>query len=162
MVTLFSKLIQIFWFASLHSLPPLPISLRVLRLFRLPELPTFLPSFLPSLLTYLPTPCNRVLEKLKGSQLVKKLPAFYGIRILITVFTRTLQLFLILNQINTVQANHSTSWTSTLILTFRLCLHLPIGLFSSSFPTKTLCTSIFSPIRSMCPLISFFSFWSSE
>ena len=38
---------------------------------------TLLPSFLPS--TYLLTPCSRVLlEKLAGSQLVKKFPAFYG------------------------------------------------------------------------------------
>ena len=34
------------------------------------------------------TPWNRVLEKLAGSQLVKKLPAFYGTQRLIAVFTR--------------------------------------------------------------------------
>ena len=37
---------------------------------------------------YLLTPCSRVLlEKLTGSQIVKKLPAFYGTRKLITAFT---------------------------------------------------------------------------
>ena len=38
--------------------------------------------------TYLLTPCNRVLlEKLTGSQPVKKFPAFYGTRRFITAFT---------------------------------------------------------------------------
>jgi hypothetical protein len=42
----------------------------------------------PYLLTYLLTPCSRVLlEKLTGSQLVKKFPAFYGTRRFITAFT---------------------------------------------------------------------------
>jgi hypothetical protein len=40
------------------------------------------------LLTYLLTPWSRVLlEKLTGLQLVKKFPAFYGIRMFITAFT---------------------------------------------------------------------------
>ena len=40
------------------------------------------------LLTYLLTPCSTVLvEKLTGSQLVKKFPAFYGTRRFITAFT---------------------------------------------------------------------------
>jgi hypothetical protein len=40
------------------------------------------------LLTYLLTPWSRVLlEKLTGSQLVKKFPAFYGTREFITAFT---------------------------------------------------------------------------
>jgi len=39
------------------------------------------------LLTYLLTPWSRVLlEKLTGSQLVKKFPTFYGIRKFITAF----------------------------------------------------------------------------
>jgi hypothetical protein len=41
------------------------------------------------LLTYLITPWNRVLlEKLTGSQLVKKFPAFYETRKFVTAFTR--------------------------------------------------------------------------
>jgi len=47
------------------------------------------------LLTYLLTPCSRVLlEKLTGSQLVNKFPAIYGTRKFITVFTRARHLFL--------------------------------------------------------------------
>jgi len=43
---------------------------------------------LTNLLTYLVTPWRRViLEKLTGSQLVKKFPAFYGTRRFITAVT---------------------------------------------------------------------------
>jgi len=46
-----------------------------------------LTNLLTYLLTYLLTPWNRVLaEKLTGSQLVKKIPAFYGTRRFITTF----------------------------------------------------------------------------
>jgi len=40
------------------------------------------------LLTYLLTPWSRVLEKLTGSQLVKKFPTYSGTRRFITAFTR--------------------------------------------------------------------------
>ena len=44
---------------------------------------------LTDLLSYLLTPWSRViLEKLIGSKLVKKFPAFYGTRRFITIFTR--------------------------------------------------------------------------
>jgi len=44
---------------------------------------------LVTLLTYLLTPwCRVLLEKLTGSQLVKKSPIFYGTRRFITIFTR--------------------------------------------------------------------------
>ena len=47
----------------------------------------WLTAHLSNLLTYLLTPCSRVLlEKLTGFQLVKKFPAFYGTRRLITPF----------------------------------------------------------------------------
>jgi len=47
------------------------------------------------LLTYLLTPCSRVLlEKLTGSQLVKKFPAFYQTRRFITTLTSACHLFL--------------------------------------------------------------------
>ena len=50
---------------------------------------------LTSLPTYLLTPWSKVLlEKLTGSQLVKKLPTFYGTRRFITAFTRARQLSL--------------------------------------------------------------------
>ena len=45
------------------------------------------------LLTYLLTPCSRVrLEKLTGSQLVKKFPAIYGTRSFITALKSARQL----------------------------------------------------------------------
>ena len=54
---------------------------------------------LTCLLTYLPTPWSRaLLEKLTGSQPVKKFPAFYGTRMFITAFTSARHL--------------SLSWTS--------------------------------------------------
>jgi hypothetical protein len=47
------------------------------------------------ILTYLLTSCSRVLlEKLTGSQLVKKFPAIYGTRMFITTFTSFRHLFL--------------------------------------------------------------------
>jgi len=48
------------------------------------------------LLTYLLTPCSTArLEKPKGFQLVKKFPAFYGTRMLITAITSARRLSLI-------------------------------------------------------------------
>jgi len=44
--------------------------------------------------TYLLTPWSRALEKLTGSQLVKKFPTFYGTRTFITTFTSAHHLFL--------------------------------------------------------------------
>ena len=45
-------------------------------------------NILTYLFTYLLTPgCRVLLEKLTGSQLVKKFPSFYGIRRFITAFT---------------------------------------------------------------------------
>jgi len=38
-------------------------------------------------LHYISTPCSGVLEKLPGSQIVKKMPAFYGTQRFITTFT---------------------------------------------------------------------------
>ena len=54
-----------------------------------------LTNLLTYLLTYLLTPCSRVLlEKLTGSQPVKKSPAFYGTRRFVAAFTSARQLSL--------------------------------------------------------------------
>jgi hypothetical protein len=46
------------------------------------------------LLTYLLTPWSTVIEKLTGSELVEKFPAFYGTIKFITAFTRARHLSL--------------------------------------------------------------------
>ena len=66
-------------------------------------------------ITYLLTPFSRVLlEKLTGSQLVKKIPVFYGTR----RFTFTTARHLSLSWASSIQSipPHSTSWRSILIL----------------------------------------------
>ena len=110
---------------------------------------TFLLNYL---LAYLLTPWNRVLlEKLTGFHLVKKFLAFYRTRKIITAFTSARHLSL--SWTSSVQSipPHPTSWRSILILFSYLRLGLPSGLFPSGFPTKTLHTSLLSPIRATCP-----------
>ena len=105
-----------------------------------------------AVLTYLLTPwCRVLLEKLTDLQLVKKFPAFHRTRTFITVLTsvRHLSLFWT-NPIQSIDP-HPTSWRSTLILSAHLRLGLPSGLLPSGFPSKTLYTSISSPIRATCP-----------
>ena len=55
----------------------------------------------------------------------------------------------ILSQLDPVHT--ATSWRSTLILSSHLRLGLRSGLFPTVFPTKTLYTSLLSPIRATCP-----------
>jgi hypothetical protein len=91
------------------------------------------------LLTYLLTPWSRVLlEKLTGSQLVKKFPAFYGTRKFLTALTSARQLSL--PWASPIQSSHPhpTFWRSILTLSPHLRLGLPSGLFPSGFPTRTL------------------------
>jgi hypothetical protein len=54
-----------------------------------------LPNITFTIYIYLLTPCSRVLlQKLTGSQLVNKLPTFYGTQKFITAFTSARHLFL--------------------------------------------------------------------
>ena len=111
-----------------------------------------LPPTFTYLLTYLLTPwCRVLLEKLTGLQLVKKLPAFHGTRRFIIALTsvRHLSLFWA-SPIQSIYT-HPTSWRSILILSTHLRLGLPSGLLPSGFPTKTLYTTLPSPIRATCP-----------
>jgi len=73
--------------------------------------------------TYLLTPwCRVLLEKLTGLQLVKKFPAFYGTRRLITALTSIRHLSL--SWASPIQSTypHPTSWRSILILSTHLRL----------------------------------------
>jgi hypothetical protein len=74
-------------------------------------------DILTVLLTYLLTPWSRVLlEKLTGSQLVKKFPGIYGIRRFITAFTSARHLSLSWDRSNQSIPLHPTYWRSVLIL----------------------------------------------
>ena len=102
--------------------------------------------------TYLLTLRYRVLlEKLIGLQLIKKFPAFHGTRRFITALTSVRHLSL--SWVSPVQSiyPHPTSWRSILILSTHLRLGLSSGLFPSGLPTKTLYTTLSSPIRATCP-----------
>ena len=113
-------------------------------------------------LTYLLTPwCRVLLEKLTGSQLVKKYPALYGTRRFITALTSAHHLSLSwASSIESMPPNF-TCWVSILILS-HLRLGLPSYLFPSGFPTKTVYTPLLSPLMLHAPPISFFSIWSPE
>jgi hypothetical protein len=107
-----------------------------------------------SFFTYFLTPRNRVLlEKLTGSQLVKKFPAFYGTRMFITPFTCPY-----LEPYQSSLCPHSTSLRSILILSSHLRLGVPSSLFTSGFPTKTLYAPLLPPPYVLhAPQLSFFS-----
>ena len=88
------------------------------------------------IILYLFTPLSRVLiEKLTGSQLVKKFSAFYGTRRFITVFTSARHLSLSWASPIQSMPPHPTSWRSILLLSCHLRLGLPRVLFTPCFPT---------------------------
>ena len=112
------------------------------------ETPEFCVNYL---LIYLLTPWNRILlEKLTGSQPVKKFPTFYGTWSFIIAFTRARHLSL--SRANSIQSipAHPTSWRFIFMLS-HLRLGLPSGLFPSGFPTKTMYTPVVSPILATFP-----------
>ena len=110
----------------------------------------------PVPVTYLLTPCSRVLlEKLTGLQLVKKFPTYYGTRRFVIAFTIVRHLSLSwASSIQSVPPHH-TSWIPILILSSRLRLGLPSGLFPSGFPTKILIHLSSHPYVLHVPPISF-------
>jgi len=77
-----------------------------------------------------------LLEKLIGSQLVKKFPTSHGIRRFITTFTSAHHLSLSSTRSIQSMPPHHTTWKSVLILSSHLCLGIPSGLFPSGLPTK--------------------------
>ena len=104
------------------------------------------------LLTYLLTLWSRfLLEKLTGSAASQEIPRIFGTRRFLTVPTSARHLSL--SGANSIQSPHlpPTSWRSILILSSHLRLGLPSGLFPSSYPTRTLCTPLPSPVRATCP-----------
>ena len=135
-------------------------------------MPGGLPSFRSSIIPcvdhcawkgYLLTPWSRVLlEKLTGSQLVKKFLAFYGTRSFIIAFTSARHQSL--SWASSIQSKppYRISWRSILTLSSHLRMGLPRGLFPSSIPTKTLYTPVLSPYMLHAPLISFFLILSPE
>ena len=96
------------------------------------------------LLTYLLTPCSRVLEKLNGSQLGKKFPAFYGTRRFITAVRNARHLSLSWARSIQSMPPHPNSWRSVLILSSHLRLVFRVVYFPQVSPPK-LCTHLPSP-----------------
>jgi len=83
---------------------------------------------LHTLMQCLLTPWSRVLlEKLTGSQLVKKFPTFYGNRRFITTLTSARHLSLSWTISIRYMPTHRTFWRSILILSFHLRLSWEVG-----------------------------------
>ena len=104
---------------------------------------------------YLLTTWSIVLEKLTGSQLVKKSPTFYGTWRFITTFKSACYPSLSPARSTQSLPLHPTSWRSILMLSSRLCPGLPDGLFPSHFPTKAFICLSSPPICATVPPISF-------
>ena len=90
-----------------------------------------------NLRNYLHTTWVRVLlEKLIGSQLVKKFPTFHGTRRFITAFTNARHLSLSWARSIQSMPSHPASWKFTLILSSHRRLDLPSGSLPQVSPPK--------------------------
>jgi hypothetical protein len=87
-------------------------------------------------------------------QLLKSFSTFYGTRRFITVFTRALDFFPVLSQINPVDPTPSYSLRSILILSTYRRLGLPGGLFPSGFLTNILYVFLFPFVLHALPISS--------
>jgi len=106
------------------------------------------------------TPWSRVLlQKLTGSQLVKKFLALYGTRKIITA--STIARHLSPSWARSIQSMppHPTSWTSILILSSHLRLGLQSGPFPHVFPAKPRIRLFSSPYALHAPPIPFIRFY---
>ena len=103
------------------------------------------------ILTYLFTPWSRVLlEKLTGSRLVKKYPAFMEPEISLP-HSQATATCPYPEPVRPSSCLTSHFLKSILILSCCLLMDLPSCIFPSGFPLKTLYTSLLSPIRATCP-----------
>jgi len=101
------------------------------------------------------TPWRRaLLEKLTGSQLLEKGPAFYGTQRFPYRVYRCPQCVPILNQLH---SGHTSTFPLLEDPSSRVRLDLPSGLFPSGFPTKTMYTRLLSPYMLQSPPISILS-----
>ena len=101
--------------------------------------------------TYLLASWSRVLENVTSSELVKKIPTFYGTLRFITASTRSHHLSLSWARSIQSMPPCPNSGRSILLLTSHLCRGIPSGLFPSGFPTKTLHAHLPSPTSATCP-----------
>ena len=118
---------------------------------------------LPYLLSYLLTPCRRVLlEKFTVFQLVTKFPSFYGTRRFITAFRSARHISL--SWVSLIQSitSHPTSWRSVLIVSFHLRQVPKSCIFHLVFPTNSLqkfLLSLLSPLNSYFSILSPQQYW---
>ena len=92
---------------------------------------------------------TELLEKLTGSQLLKKFFLFYGTQKFFTTFAGTRHLSLSWARSIPSVSPHPTSWKSILILSSHLQLGLPSGLFPLCFNTKPLFTRLLFLLRGL-------------
>jgi len=97
------------------------------------------------------TPWSRVFpEKLIVTQLVKKVPSFYGTQRFITIVTRDCLRFLFWIRCNQ-STPHPISPRCIVTSSSHLCLDLPCPIFPSSYLTELLYAFLISPKHATCP-----------